>query len=211
MTGRFRGGYGVKPVGAELARDGGGSVYGDVGWYAAIASKLGSYKGWCCRVRHRCKGHLKSKRLIWHFNAVDCPGTTLYANRLHRPDPVDAGRRLAPDRTGGSVAVATGADCRRCLARLADARIACCPRSRTVSVSVPATVVVLRRLAHAQARVLASTRADPDVGGRVGVVHCGRRRLFHPLVVARCAVAGGVCPGRRAVADRCGGGLGDCP
>ncbi len=32
-------------VGAELARDGGGSVGDDVGWAAVIASKLGSHRG----------------------------------------------------------------------------------------------------------------------------------------------------------------------
>lgn len=50
----------------------------------------------------------QSKRLTCHFNAVDCLGITLYANRLFRPDPVDAGRRFAPDRTGDPVAVTVG-------------------------------------------------------------------------------------------------------
>lgn len=61
----------------------------------------------------------QSKRLIWHFNAVDHPGTLRYANRLYRRDHVNAGRRFTPDRTGDPTAVAAGIDRRRCVARLA--------------------------------------------------------------------------------------------
>ncbi|MNB99425.1 hypothetical protein D3C75_467040 [compost metagenome] len=124
---------------------------------------------------------IQSKQLIWHFNVVDCPGTTLYANRLHRPDPVDAGGRFAPDRTGDPAAVAAGANRRRGIACVADSGIACGPGSRVVPVSVPAAATVLRRLAHAQARILAPARTDPDPGGGPGVVYRGGRRLFHSL------------------------------
>lgn len=61
----------------------------------------------------------QSKRLIWHFNAVDRPGTLRYANRLYRRDHVNAGRRFTPDRTGDPTAVAAVIDHRRCVARLA--------------------------------------------------------------------------------------------
>jgi hypothetical protein len=75
MTGRFRVGCGSKPVGAELARDSAGSTTINVELSAAIASKLGSYRD--CGVLACDIGATvgrQSKRLIWHFNAVDCLG-----------------------------------------------------------------------------------------------------------------------------------------
>lgn len=42
----------------------------------------------------------QSKRLMWHFNAVDRPEIQRYANRLHRSDHAHIDRHFTSDRTG---------------------------------------------------------------------------------------------------------------